>query len=95
MKRLECLSLLGPLIKDDDLVVTTLGWVPGAGACRNGFRLVGRADGDEARILGKQFLRVVNLVIRQVGDEVDARFFEGVVNDLGIDLLHVLFPQLP
>ena len=29
MKRLECLSLLGPLIKDDDLVVTTLGWVAG------------------------------------------------------------------
>ena len=29
MKRLDCLSLLGPLIKDDDLVVTTLGWVAG------------------------------------------------------------------
>ena len=29
MKRLGCLSLLGPLIKDDDLVVTTLGWVAG------------------------------------------------------------------
>ncbi|HEX7232675.1 MAG TPA: thiamine pyrophosphate-dependent enzyme [Candidatus Binatia bacterium] len=29
MKRLECLSALGPLIKDDDLVVTTLGWVAG------------------------------------------------------------------
>ena len=29
MKRLECLSLLAPLIKDDDLVVTTLGWVAG------------------------------------------------------------------
>jgi len=29
MKRLDCLSVLGPLIKDDDLVVTTLGWVAG------------------------------------------------------------------
>jgi len=29
MKRLECLNQLGPLIKDDDLVVTTLGWVAG------------------------------------------------------------------
>jgi hypothetical protein len=29
MKRLDCLSLLAPLIKDDDLVVTTLGWVAG------------------------------------------------------------------
>ncbi|HEX2227457.1 MAG TPA: thiamine pyrophosphate-dependent enzyme [Candidatus Binatia bacterium] len=29
MKRFECLSLLAPLIKDDDLVVTTLGWVAG------------------------------------------------------------------
>jgi hypothetical protein len=29
MKRLDCLSRLGPLIKDDDLVMTTLGWVAG------------------------------------------------------------------
>jgi thiamine pyrophosphate-dependent acetolactate synthase large subunit-like protein len=29
MKRLDCLSVMGPLIKDDDLVVTTLGWVAG------------------------------------------------------------------
>lgn len=29
MKRFDCLSQLAPLIKDDDLVVTTLGWVAG------------------------------------------------------------------
>ena len=29
MTRYECLSLLAPLVKDDDLVVTTLGWVDG------------------------------------------------------------------
>jgi sulfopyruvate decarboxylase subunit beta len=29
MKRLGCLSQLAPLVKDDDLVVTTLGWVAG------------------------------------------------------------------
>ena len=29
MKRFDCLSLLAPLIKDEDLVVTTLGWVAG------------------------------------------------------------------
>jgi hypothetical protein len=29
MTRYECLSLLAPLVKDDDLVVTTLGWVAG------------------------------------------------------------------
>ena len=29
MTRLECLSVLAPLVKDDDLVVTTLGWVAG------------------------------------------------------------------
>jgi Thiamine pyrophosphate-requiring enzymes [acetolactate synthase, pyruvate dehydrogenase (cytochrome), glyoxylate carboligase, phosphonopyruvate decarboxylase] len=29
MKRFDCLSQLAPLVKDDDLVVTTLGWVAG------------------------------------------------------------------
>jgi sulfopyruvate decarboxylase subunit beta len=29
VKRFDCLSLLAPLIKDEDLVVTTLGWVAG------------------------------------------------------------------
>jgi thiamine pyrophosphate-dependent acetolactate synthase large subunit-like protein len=29
MTRYECLAILAPLLKDDDLVVTTLGWVAG------------------------------------------------------------------
>ena len=29
MTRYECLSVLAPLVKDEDLVVTTLGWVAG------------------------------------------------------------------
>ena len=29
MTRYECLSILAPLLKDEDLVVTTLGWVAG------------------------------------------------------------------
>ena len=29
MKRFDCLSQLAPLVNDDDLVVTTLGWVAG------------------------------------------------------------------
>jgi sulfopyruvate decarboxylase subunit beta len=29
VKRFECLSRLAPLVKDEDLVVTTLGWVAG------------------------------------------------------------------
>ena len=42
----------------------------------------------EARILGDCFLRVMNLVVRKVGDEIDARFLERSVNNRSVFLFH-------